>query len=61
MRTMLFYVDEFPELLHHPIESHLLFLRVARLAPSSTSAKKSLFRGVTAPAATLGSLEATGL
>jgi hemerythrin-like domain-containing protein len=35
MRAMLFYVDEFPEQLHHPKESHLLFPRVARLAPET--------------------------
>lgn len=33
MRAMLFYIDEFPERLHHPKESELLFPRVARLAP----------------------------
>lgn len=33
LRAMLFYIDEFPERLHHPKESDLLFPRVARLAP----------------------------
>nr|WP_315471829.1 hemerythrin domain-containing protein [uncultured Rhodoferax sp.] len=33
LRAMLFYIDEFPEKLHHPKESHLLFPRVARAAP----------------------------
>lgn len=33
VRAMLFYIDEFPERLHHPKESDLLFPRVARLAP----------------------------
>lgn len=33
MRAMLFYVDEFPERLHHPKESDLLFPRLARAAP----------------------------
>lgn len=33
MRAMLFYIDEFPERLHHPKESNLLFPRLARLAP----------------------------
>jgi hemerythrin-like domain-containing protein len=33
MRAMLFYIDEFPERMHHPKESNLLFPRVARLAP----------------------------
>jgi hemerythrin-like domain-containing protein len=28
MRAMLFYVDEFPERLHHPKESQLLFPKV---------------------------------
>ncbi len=35
LRAMLFYVDEFPERLHHPKESDLLFPRVARLAPQT--------------------------
>lgn len=35
LRAMLFYVDEFPERLHHPKESHLLFPRVARMAPDT--------------------------
>ena len=35
LRAMLFYVDEFPERLHHPKESTLLFPRVAFLAPQS--------------------------
>lgn len=35
LRAMLFYVDEFPERLHHPKESNLLFPRVARLAPET--------------------------
>jgi hemerythrin-like domain-containing protein len=30
MRAMLFYIDEFPERLHHPKESNLLFPRVAK-------------------------------
>lgn len=34
LRSMLFYIDEFPERLHHPKESNLLFPRVARKAPS---------------------------
>lgn len=33
MRAMLFYIDEFPERLHHPKESDLLFPRLARAAP----------------------------
>jgi hemerythrin-like domain-containing protein len=35
LRAMLFYIDEFPERLHHPKESELLFPRVARLAPET--------------------------
>ena len=35
LRAMLFYVDEFPERLHHPKESTLLFPRVAFLAPQT--------------------------
>jgi hemerythrin-like domain-containing protein len=33
VRAMLFYIDEFPERLHHPKETHWLFPRVAELAP----------------------------
>jgi hemerythrin-like domain-containing protein len=33
LRAMLFYIDEFPEKLHHPKESDLLFPRIARAAP----------------------------
>lgn len=33
VRAMLFYIDEFPEKLHHPKESDLLFPRVVQLAP----------------------------
>jgi hemerythrin-like domain-containing protein len=33
LRAMLFYIDEFPEQLHHPKESDLLFPRVLRRAP----------------------------
>jgi hemerythrin-like domain-containing protein len=35
LRAMLFYIDEFPEKLHHPKESNLLFPRVARAAPDT--------------------------
>lgn len=34
LRAMLFYIDEFPERLHHPKESDLLFPRVARAVPA---------------------------
>ena len=33
LRAMLFYIDEFPEKLHHPKESKLLFPLLARAAP----------------------------
>lgn len=33
MRAMLFYVDEFPERLHHPKESELLFPRLKERCP----------------------------
>lgn len=38
LRAMLFYIDEFPERLHHPKESNLLFPRVVRLAPETMDA-----------------------
>ena len=38
LRAMLFYIDEFPERLHHPKESNLLFPRVVRLAPETMEA-----------------------
>ena len=44
LRTMLFYIDEFPERLHHPKESELLFPRVARLAPDAAEAIAQLDR-----------------
>ena len=33
LRAMLFYIDEYPERLHHPKESNLLFPKIARKAP----------------------------
>ena len=33
LRAMLFYIDEFPERMHHPKESDLLFPRLVRVAP----------------------------
>jgi hemerythrin-like domain-containing protein len=33
MRAMLFYIDEFPERLHHPHESKLLFPKLVRAEP----------------------------
>jgi hemerythrin-like domain-containing protein len=44
LRAMLFYSDEFPEKLHHPKESDLLFPRVARAAPHVMSAIDQLER-----------------
>ncbi|MFZ3127047.1 MAG: hemerythrin domain-containing protein [Rhodoferax sp.] len=44
LRAMLFYIDEFPERLHHPKESDLLFPRVARLAPAVLPAVEQLDR-----------------
>ncbi len=37
LRAMLFYVDEFPERLHHPKETELLFPKVARAAPQTAA------------------------
>ena len=34
LRAMLFYIDEFPERLHHPKESNLLFPKIARAEPA---------------------------
>ena len=42
LRAMLFYIDEFPERLHHPKESNLLFPRVVRAAPSVMAAVQKL-------------------
>ena len=33
LRAMLFYIDEFPERLHHPSESNMLFPKLARARP----------------------------
>jgi hemerythrin-like domain-containing protein len=38
LRAMLFYIDEFPERLHHPKESGLLFPKVLRAAPQTLAA-----------------------
>jgi hemerythrin-like domain-containing protein len=35
LRAMLFYVDEFPERLHHPKESELLFAKLRARAPQA--------------------------
>jgi len=38
LRAMLFYIDEFPERLHHTKESQLLFPKVLRVAPETQTA-----------------------
>ena len=43
-RAMLFYIDEFPERLHHPKETDLLFPKVAALAPETLEAIAKLDR-----------------
>lgn len=42
VRAMLFYIDEFPEQLHHPKESLLLFPKVAHLAPLTQDTLRKL-------------------
>ncbi len=42
LRAMLFYIDEFPERLHHPKESDLLFPRLLRRAPELLPVVKRL-------------------
>ena len=44
LRGMLFYIDEFPERLHHPKESNLLFPKVVKLAPKVMGAVDKLER-----------------
>lgn len=44
VRAMLFYVDEFPERLHHPKETELLFPRVAERAPQIAATIERLDR-----------------
>ena len=44
VRAMLFYIDEFPERLHHPKESNLLFPRVLKAAPKVLGAIDRLER-----------------
>ncbi|MDM7951085.1 hemerythrin domain-containing protein [Hydrogenophaga sp.] len=44
VRAMLFYIDEFPEKLHHPKETELLFPRVVRAAPETAEAIAQLDR-----------------
>ena len=42
LRAMLFYIDEFPERLHHPKESNMLFPRVVRASPSVMAVVRKL-------------------
>lgn len=44
VRAMLFYIDEFPERLHHPKESNLLFPKVVKAAPQVMGAIDKLER-----------------
>ncbi len=44
LRAMLFYIDEFPERLHHPKETELLFPKVAKAAPQVVPAIERLDR-----------------
>jgi len=42
LRAMLFYIDEFPEKLHHPKESDILFPHLLRVAPQLFPAVEQL-------------------
>lgn len=44
VRAMLFYIDEFPERLHHPKESNLLFPKLVKAAPKVMGAIDKLER-----------------
>ncbi|WOP15575.1 hemerythrin domain-containing protein [Ottowia sp. SB7-C50] len=44
LRAMLFYIDEFPERLHHPKETELLFPRVKKASPHTADAIARLDR-----------------
>ena len=44
LRAMLFYIDEFPERLHHPKESNLLFPKVVKASPKVLGAVDRLER-----------------
>ncbi len=44
VRAMLFYIDEYPERLHHPKESNLLFPRVVKASPQVLGAIDRLER-----------------
>jgi hemerythrin-like domain-containing protein len=44
LRAMLFYIDEYPERLHHPKESNLLFPKVVKASPQVLGAIDRLER-----------------
>ena len=44
LRAMLFYIDEYPERLHHPKESNLLFPKVVKASPKVLGAIDRLER-----------------
>ncbi len=44
LRAMLFYIDEYPERLHHPKESNLLFPKVVKASPKVLGAIDRLDR-----------------
>ena len=44
LRAMLFYIDEYPERLHHPKESNLLFPKVVKASPHVLGAVDRLER-----------------
>ena len=44
VRAMLFYIDEYPERLHHPKESNLLFPKVVKASPKVLGAIDKLER-----------------
>jgi hemerythrin-like domain-containing protein len=44
VRAMLFYIDEYPERLHHPKESNLLFPKVVKASPKVLGAVDRLER-----------------
>jgi hemerythrin-like domain-containing protein len=44
LRAMLFYIDEYPERLHHPKESNLLFPKVVKASPKVLGAVDRLER-----------------
>ena len=57
LRAMLFYVDEFPERLHHPKESELLFPRVRERCPALAATLDRLDADHARGEAAIGQLE----